>query len=227
MSNLANRVDRLEEEVERLRKYIVIRDGLWVKEHLDKLDDFIISYDGVGDVDLLLQLDFDNLMMCRARVQEDFLEYCRRAALQLEGLTDWALRKEDDREPASLGRKWKVVQENKERRWKPRSYDKDEYPKSIHRIRSMDALELTYCVFTEGQYHDIDREARDRFNCLVKTLQMRNIASHRDERSDPIRRMRDYERKFYKKRESNYVAICSNIRKLKKTVLKYFDSRIS
>jgi len=222
MSNLSNRIEELEEEVGRLRKYIVIRDGLWVKERLDELGDFIIPYDGVGDIDLRMQLEFDNLMMCRARVQEDFLEYCRRAALQVEGLTDWALRKEDKREPAHLPRRWETVQQNKSRRWRS-SYDEDDYPGSVSKVQSMDALELAYCVFTEGRYYYVDNDTKKEFLCLVNALRMRNLASHREEKSDPIRRMNGAERKFYEARKSNYGNVCSNLRALKKKILDYFQ----
>lgn len=221
MSNLPNRVDELERKVERLRKYIIIRDGLWIEEHLDELDNFIISYEGVGDVDLRLQLEFDNLMMCRAHVQEDFLEYCRRAALQIEGLSDWALRKEDNREPAQLKRKWNIVQQNKSRRWHS-PYEKEDYPRSIDKIQSMDALELSYCVFTGGRYY-IDADKKKKFKCLLNTMRMRNVASHREEETNPKTRMSDEEKEFYNNRDNNYQKICSCMENLNGLIERHFE----
>jgi hypothetical protein len=226
MSNINNRVSALEKKVERLRKYIVIRDGLWVREHLDELDDFIIPYDGVEDVSLRMQLEFDNLMMCRARLQEDFLEYCRRVGLQIEGLSAWALGKEDKREPSHLPNRWKIVQQNKSDRWRG-SYDEDDYPGAVSNIRLMDSLELAYCVFTEGKYYHIDRDAKKEFQCLVNALRMRNLASHREEKSDPVRRMNSNERDFYEARESNYKNVCCNLKKFLKRIFKYFDKKES
>jgi hypothetical protein len=222
MSNISNRIVELEKKVDRLQKYIVIKDGIWIKEYLDELDEFIISYESIDSVDLRLQLEFDNLMMCRASVQEDFLEYCRRAALQIEALTDWALRKEDNREPAQLPRKWKRVQDNKEDRWKA-EYKREKYP-NLNKIRSMDALELSYCVFSEGRYYQEDHIYKE-FDFMKNVMKIRNIASHREEDADIKERMNREERRFYYNREKNYAKACSNIKSLRDNIISYFEEK--
>jgi len=222
MSNIQSRVDALEEQVERLRKYIVIRDGLWIKDHLAELGEFIISYKKIGDANLRMQLEFDNLMMCRARLQEDFLEYCRRATLQIEGMTDWALKKEERSDPGEISASWNIIQNEKKKRWN-NPYEKEDFPGSVRRIKAMDSLELSLCVFGNKRYSSSLPMVKNQFNCLIDTIRMRNIASHRENDADPVKRMNRKEKEFFEERDSKYKSICESLNVLRGDIVRHFD----
>jgi len=219
MSNLSNRIQELEEQVASLQKYITIRDGLWVTRHLSELDNHLINYDNVGDDNLKMQLEFDNLMMCRARLQEDFLEYCRRAALQLEGMTDWALQEVEKRDRAKIEQAWVRLQNSKEERWRTH-YTRDECPEPIGKAKAMDSLELCFDLFFDPDYREKRTLVNDQFNCLQRTLQARNVASHRQKQSDVLTRMSHRLRNFYDDRDTNYNNIAEYIGVVKASMLR-------
>lgn len=178
MSNLKNRVSELERTVDALRKYIVMRDGLWIEKRLDDIDKHIFSYERVDDEDIRLQLEFDNLMMCRANLQEDFLEYCRRAVLQMEGFLGWALVKHENDDIGRAEKAWKKVQR---RQVEARdNYSPRDYPSNIGKLGAFDKLELGFTVFRKWDFFKIP-QAKTEFWEMKAVLDVRNLASHRDD----------------------------------------------
>jgi hypothetical protein len=178
MSNLKNRVSELEGTVEALRKYIVMRDGLWIEKRLDDIEKHIFSYERVGDEDVRLQLEFDNLMMCRAHLQEDFLEYCRRAVLQMEGFLGWALAKHENDDVGRAQKAWKKVQRRQTE--DRRNHSPKDYPSDIGKVGAFDKLEYGFTVFHKWNFFKLPEE-EERFWKMKAILDIRNIASHRDD----------------------------------------------
>lgn len=219
MSNLKNRVSELEEKVSRLQKYIIIRDGLWIEKHLDEIDDYILRYDKVGDAELRLQLEFDNLMMCRARLQENFLEYCRRATLQLEGILDWGLNEAVGMDPGKVASAWDKAQTHKENRMD--HYTAKDFPDRISRADVSDSMETGFFLFYNPNFHNIDK-INNQFWDLLLATRMRNLASHRSENADWKSRMTSGQKSFYENRKEKYVDIISSMKVFKGNILRYF-----
>lgn len=217
MSNSSNRLSELERKIDRLEKYTTIRDGVWIKNYLEEIDEFIIDYGWMGNKELSAQIEHDNLMMCRAMAKENFLEFCRRVALQIEGLSEWGLSKVKNRDPGLIQGSWEKVQDNKESRWRG-DYKKEEQPDHISSMRSMDTLEMSFCVYAGRNYMD-GRGIREGFFCLIKSFKIRNIASHREDEEEITRRMDNETRKFYSKREKKYGEINEYWKKLREKII--------
>jgi hypothetical protein len=228
MSNTSNRIQSLEEEVERLRRYIIIRDGLWIEDHMDEIGDHMFSYEDVGDSNLSMQLEFDNLMMCRAFLQEDFLEYCRRAILQVEGMVDWALEEIKSNKNLGLIKKgWNIVQNNKKKRWRG-TYTKDSYPGSISDIGLLDSIEISFYIFINNNYQSFNK-TKNRFDSIINASKIRNISSHRQDISDVKKRASNKNvGRFYKNRKSNgsgvnsYEVTSESVNVLRGGIVRYF-----
>lgn len=219
MSNTNNRISKLEREVERLKKYVTIRDGVWIEEYIDSLDKYIIDYRKIGDEETIMRLELDNLIMCHARSKKDFMEYCRRAVLQMESFMEWGLRNKMDN-PRKVKKYWKKAQKNKVNRIGERA--RSDFPSNIGRAGFSDCLETSFLIFYDSNFYEIDF-VKDQFFCLLKTNSIRNIASHGSEDGNWESRMTSAQKKFYKNRDTKYKEIIDNMKKIKTKVVEHFE----
>lgn len=218
MSNLNNRVSELERTVDALRKYIVMRDGLWIEKRLDDIDRHINSYERVDDEDIRLQLEFDNLMMCRAHLQEDFLEYCRRAVLQMEGFLGWALAKHENDDIGRAEKAWNKVQRRQEKDRK--NHTPRDYPSNIGKVGAFDKLELGFTVFRTWNFFKLPQE-ETRFWEMKAVLDIRNVASHRDDGTRVASQLEDEALSLYKS-EDRYERVTGYLKDLQEWTHSYF-----
>lgn len=201
--NVNNRISKLENTVEQLKKYIIISDGVDVEEYISSIDRYIINYEGIGSGELASKLEIDNLLMCRARIKKDFMEYCRRAVLQIEGINDWALTKKTNNDWGVVDDNWRTIQKYKNERWYT-PYNKDDPPDSLDEVQSKDKLELSICIFVHDKYQEIGRLDGYRKK-LSSAIDVRNIASHREKEGDVEKRLKEEDVwEFFKEKDSSY-----------------------
>lgn len=201
--NTNKRLSDLESTVEDLKKYIVISEGVEVGEYIKNIERYIINYNIVGEGELSSQLEIDNLLMCRARLKKDFLEYCRRAVLQIEGINDWGLTKKLSNDPGVINDKWGTIQSYKDDRWYS-DYEKDDPPDSLDDVHSKDKLELSICIFVHDKYQEKNRLNSYR-EILSSAIDIRNVASHREKEGDIKKRLKEKNVwDFFTEKDSDY-----------------------
>ena len=88
--NLSKEIEHLKEKITKLENYIKVNDYEDynnVHKYISFIDyfalDYIKKHEWLGK-----QLNFDYRMMVRARIKNDFLEFCRYAYLQIELMID-------------------------------------------------------------------------------------------------------------------------------------------
>ncbi len=159
-NELTRKIQQLEEKTKKLENYIKVfhfEDYQRVNGHMEKLNYLSLDYIKKNS-DLKEQLIFYYRMMIRARVKNDFLEYCRFSVLQIELIVGDFLEELEERKEIQIDRG---------------DYDRIEQingNKAPHLINK-----VVFCLqFLECQNKETLKEV---FDNIIK---LRNIISHAD-----------------------------------------------
>ncbi|MDH6074719.1 hypothetical protein NWP30_10325 [Chrysosporum ovalisporum CS-1034] len=106
-ANYLKEIEDLKEKIKKLENYIKVKDYKYynqVKKYMSEIDYYSLDY-LKKNLAVREQLEFDYRMMVRARIENDFLEFCRYADCQIELMIDLLIKskkykgEDDNREP--------------------------------------------------------------------------------------------------------------------------------
>lgn len=158
---LRQEIDSLKEIVKKLANYIKVTDY----ENYRRVNQHLIDYDALDYLKtnqwLREQLEYDHRMMIRARINDDFLEFCRYANLQIELMIDVFIKVLEERQEIEVERGeynelTKIIKDTKE--YKGTNWEK-----------------LNFCLDLINLNENINIK-----DTIIKVMKIRNIASHRD-----------------------------------------------
>ena len=170
------------------------------QSYLDKIKQCYIDYSDIKQEDFKKQLELDSQMMLKAKINNNFEEYCRSACLQIEAaLEHFCLYLCDQNESLKY-----PIFLNKDHFWSTQNIDPN-------RFNKMTAYDFWY----EETYKK-ERDIRDpEYNNILYIMNIRDAASHRTlghisfedklgkiiSNSDTLR----YTKQFYEKQNFNLV----------------------
>ncbi len=157
---LTQKIQQLEEKTKKLENYIKVfhfEDYQRVNDHMGKLNYLPLDYIKKNS-DLKEQLIFYYRMMIRARVKNDFLEYCRFAVLQIELITGHFLTQMETREAIEIERG---------------IYDRIEQVDGKNASYLIDKVKICLEILQCKNSQEIE-------NVFNNTIKLRNIISHAD-----------------------------------------------
>lgn len=169
-SNLSKEIESLKEQINKLKNYIKVNDY----QNYQQVQKYMsmISYE---DLDYLKkhgglrkQLEFDYRMMIRARIEDDFLEFCRYANFQIELLIDVFIKAHEQNGNIT-------IEKGKYDEIKLIKVDDNKYYEGTH----LEKLKFCLDTIQMNNKHEI-------IKVIMNILHLRNIASHRDSSGDDI-----------------------------------------
>lgn len=199
-----------------------------------ELDIFLIDYCHLEKKLLTItklkkQLETDNIRMIKAKIKDDFIDFCRYAWLQIEPIMNLFLKDiyKDDND--SFVKAYEIVKANKKsENIKSHLLEKVENKKRIAEVWMTLKIDLCFVIVSQNKeniYQKDKSEEKTKYYLLFSLYELRNVASHRDiglpikERIDKIKFniVRNQAISLYEKRK---------YQEIKKT-LQWFIVRIS
>ena len=104
--NLLKEIESLKEQINKLENYIKVNDYQTYKQvqkYMSMIDHNTLDYLKKNE-GLRKQLEFDYRMMIKARIEDDFLEFCRYATFQIELLIDVFIKSQEQYGKISIER---------------------------------------------------------------------------------------------------------------------------
>ncbi|MBD2730818.1 hypothetical protein H6G96_32000 [Nostoc sp. FACHB-892] len=161
--DLFKEIENLKEKLSDLENYIKVNDYESYKRVQEYMS--IIPYSALDYLKknewLRKQLEFDYRMMIRARIDDDFLEFCRYANFQIELMIDVFIKAQEEKGDITIERgdfgEIKSIINHKQKNYGGNNLDK-----------------LDFCLDSIGH------NKRPMKEIIRKIVKLRNIASHRD-----------------------------------------------
>ncbi|MEH1943949.1 MAG: hypothetical protein V7L01_27530 [Nostoc sp.] len=161
--DLFKEIENLKEKLNDLENYIKVNDYesyKRVQQYMSIIPYFALDYLKKNEW-LRKQLEFDYRMMVRARIDDDFLEFCRYANFQIELMIDVFIKAQEERgditiERGNFGEIKLIINKNQ------KNYE------------GTNLAKLEFCLDSIGYNKPPMKEI------IRKIMRLRNIASHRD-----------------------------------------------
>jgi hypothetical protein len=175
-ANYLKEIEDLKEKIKKLENYIKVKDYEYynqVKKYMSEIDYYSLDY-LKKNLAVREQLEFDYRMMVRARIKNDFLEFCRYADCQIELMVDLLIKsKKYKGEMVDLlikSKKYKGEDDNS----KPNHTEKLEYCLKLIQYNDIENIRETFHKIRDLRNIVSHRET------FHKIRDLRNIVSHRD-----------------------------------------------
>ncbi|HLP91312.1 MAG TPA: hypothetical protein VK184_22360 [Nostocaceae cyanobacterium] len=161
--SLLQEIENLKEKLNKLENYIKVSDYETykrVQQYMSIIDYFTLDFLKKHE-NLRKQLEFDYRMMVRARIEDDFIEFCRYANFQIELMVDIFIKFQEENGNITIDRgdfdEIKLITDKNQKTYEGTNRKK-----------------LDFCLDTIGL------NKREMKNIIINIMNLRNIASHRD-----------------------------------------------
>jgi len=179
--NINNKNQNLEELVKIIATYIKItsyEEYNKIKEYTKNIDYSQIDYLKENE-ELREQLEEDCVMMCRARLKDNFIEFCRRATLQIELIIDKFIKELEKSDKISVNRDQKnqhiinSIQVNNDD-------NIPNYKGDFHNKFKFCLNYINIYMDENNKYQETIQKLNNNRQIIHHSIELRNRASHRD-----------------------------------------------